>query len=217
MLQHRLTKSKCTLVDVKSFMHIELLDHDEDIQVWRLKLYAHRASVNRFWRSWSFAKPICMHIVQLCQQRGGQWWQPKLYIHWSPAKHVVCTLMICRAKLYIHWAISEPQWHRERCLKKQHRKKKWHWFTAGVTEVKFKYHFIITWVYYNYTTLTTCKTAKLLFSIGKKVKCWRFHTAGVASSKLASPTKNTRKNQGLSGNAKSFFSWWYVDSMTNRL
>ena len=40
-------------------------------------------------------------------------------------------------KLYIHWAVSEPQWPCDRCLKKQHRKKKWHWFTAGVTKVKF--------------------------------------------------------------------------------
>jgi hypothetical protein len=36
--------------------------------------------------------------------------------------------------------------------------------------------------------LTSCKTAKLLFLNGKKVKCWRFHTAGVAGSNPASPT-----------------------------
>jgi hypothetical protein len=49
MDQCLLTKSIYTLVDVKrGCMHIELLDHDEDIQVWQLKLYAHRASVNRF-------------------------------------------------------------------------------------------------------------------------------------------------------------------------
>ena len=58
--------------------------------------------------------------------------------------------------------------------------------------MKFKYHFVIRWVYYKYTTLTLLKTAKLLFLKGKKVKCWRFHTAGVASSKLASPTKKSK-------------------------
>ena len=102
------------------------------------------------------------------------------------------TLSLPEQKLYIHWAVLGPQWLLRVCLKKQHRKKKWHWFTAVVTEVKYKYHFVITRVYYKYTTLTLLKTAKLLFLKGKRVKCWRFHTAGVASSKLASPTKNSR-------------------------
>ena len=47
-------------------------------------------------------------------------------------------------------------------------------------------------VYYKYTTLTLLKTAKLLFLKGKRVKYWRFHTAGVAGSNPASPTKNSR-------------------------
>ena len=53
------------------------------------------------------------------------------------------------------------------------------------------------WVYYNYTTLTLLKTAKLLFLKGKRVKCWRFHTAGVTSSKLVLPTKNSRLKKHL--------------------
>ena len=107
----------------------------------------------------------------------------------GPGLETLYTLSQPEQKLHIHWAIAGPQWMLVRCLKKSHRKKKWHWFTAGVTKWLLKYHFIIIWVYYNYTTLITCKTAKLLFLNGKKVKCWRFHTAGVASSKLASPTK----------------------------
>ena len=99
------------------------------------------------------------------------------------------TLRQFERKLHIHWAISQPQWMLGRCSKKQHRKKKWRWFTAGVTKCSLKYHFVIIWVYYNYTTLTPCKTAKLLFLNGKRVKFRSFHTAGVASSKLASPTK----------------------------
>jgi hypothetical protein len=99
------------------------------------------------------------------------------------------TLRPFERKLHIHWAIAGPQWLLGRCSKKSHRKKKWHWFTPGVTKWLLKYHFVVIWVYYNYTTLTPCKTAKLLFLNGKMVKCWRFHTAGVASSKLASPTK----------------------------
>lgn len=52
MDQCLLTKSTHTLVDVqRGCVLIELLDHDEDIQVWRLKLYTHLTSVNGFWRS----------------------------------------------------------------------------------------------------------------------------------------------------------------------
>jgi hypothetical protein len=47
------------------------------------------------------------------------------------------TLSLPEQKLYIHWPVFEPKWHREKCLKIQHRKKKWHWFTAGFTEVVF--------------------------------------------------------------------------------
>ncbi len=97
-----------------------------------------------------------------------------------------------RCKLCVHWAVSEPQWNCERCFKKQHLKKKWHWNTNGVTKWLLKYHFVIIWLYCLYTTLTPWKTAKLLFLNRKMVKCRRFHTAGVASSKLSSPTKNSQ-------------------------
>ncbi len=104
-------------------------------------------------------------------------------------RETLFTLRPFERKLHTHWDIFQPQWMIDRCSKKSQRKKKWHWFTAGVTKWLLEYHFVIIRVYYNYTTLTPCKTAKLLFLMGKKVKCRRFHTAGVASSKLASPTK----------------------------
>ena len=62
---------------------------------------------------------------------------PKLYAHCRSAARNFIYIGRSPQKIYIHWAISEPQWLCERCLKKQHRKKKWHWYTAGVTEVKF--------------------------------------------------------------------------------
>ena len=77
-----------------NYMHIDQLDLGATRQCWLRKLYAHRASVNRFWRSWSLAKPICMHIVQLCQQRGGQWWPRKLYIHWACSSKTLYTLAV---------------------------------------------------------------------------------------------------------------------------
>ena len=55
----------------------------------------------------------------------------------GPGLETLYTLSLPEQKLYIHWAVSEPQWRSDGCLKKSHRKKKWHWFTAGVTEVKF--------------------------------------------------------------------------------
>ena len=146
------------------------------------------------------------HLVE----EGAQWSPTKLYIHWPVRTKTPYTLPVFDAKLYIHWgrssenfiyigrlprklhihwAIAGPQCVLGRCLKKSHRKKKWHWFTADVTKWLLKYHFVITLVYYNYTTFTPCETAKLLFLNEKMVKCRSFHTAGVRSSKLLSPTK----------------------------
>jgi hypothetical protein len=144
-------------------------------------------------------------------EEGAQWSPTKLYIHWPVRTKTPYTLPVFDAKLYIHWgrssenfiyigrlprklhihwAIVGPQWMLDRCLKNSHRKKKWHWFTTAVTKSLLKYHFIVIWVYYNYTTLTPCKTSKLLFLNGKIVKCWRFHTAGVGGSKPSPRTKN---------------------------
>ena len=54
-------------------------------------------------------------------------------------------------------------------------------------------------VYYIYTTSRHLKVAKLLFLNRKLVKCRSFHTAGVTSSKLVSPTtfENTEIYQPL--------------------
>ena len=49
-------------------------------------------------------------------------------------RETLYTLRPFERKLYIHWANAGPQWTFSKCLKKSHRKKKWHWFTPNVTK-----------------------------------------------------------------------------------